>query len=134
VAGHLKVPHLRKAYSRLPHDEHVSLDLHLTALAEAAEAAQDATHGESKWSDLAGLRAGNHRQLFGDLWLSYCIDPQEHVVRLLDLGDASLTSRLCQPRPPSAWRREGPAEDVWNNEGGSNHSPRVRNLRIVKGA
>ncbi|NTX08854.1 hypothetical protein [Myxococcus sp. CA040A] len=97
----------------------MTVALHLVTLAEMAPLTRDADDGGPTRSDIGGLNAGRHHLLLEGLWFAYSISPQENLLRLLDFGDASMTSRTPSAHPPSDWRQRLPAQDVWTNEGGA---------------
>ncbi|MBF5045468.1 hypothetical protein FGE12_23880 [Aggregicoccus sp. 17bor-14] len=122
--------HLSPAYQRLPKEMRLGVGMHLLCLAEAAAAVHEIGEGETPWSNLAGLDAGDHRQLFGELWLSYFVAPLDGELELLDFGDASLTSRVAPLPPLRAPRRHDRPRG-----GGSPASTvaRSRDLHAVEG-
>jgi hypothetical protein len=117
--------HLYPAYSQLPKDTRMGVGIHLLTIAEAAAAVHGMGEGQTRWSDLAGLDAGDHRALFGELWLSYSITPEAQELELLDFGDSSFVSRVAAPRPATADRRgKGAAQRA---------VARSRDLHVPKG-
>ncbi|NTX54871.1 hypothetical protein [Myxococcus sp. CA039A] len=114
--------HLHPAYWRLPNEVRMTVALHLVTLAEQAPMTHDSNDGGPTRSDIGGLNAGHHHLLLGGLWFSYCISPQENLLRLLDFGDAKMTSRSTPASTLSHWRYHLPDQDVWTNEGGANRA------------
>ncbi|MFY2560454.1 hypothetical protein ACN469_22775 [Corallococcus terminator] len=100
----------------------MTVALHLLTLAEQAPRTHAAADGGPTRSDIAGLNAGHHHLLVGGLWFAYSISPQENLLRLLDFGDARMTSRSPYTSTRPDWRRQLPDQDVWTNEGGSDRA------------
>jgi hypothetical protein len=110
--------HLHHAYWQLGAEERLAVRMFLHTLGKVAAATHDMASGESLWSDLAGLSAGVHRTLFGELWLSYRVTPDARELRLLDFGEPHLTSRVTAPPQPAARAHSLPEEERWDGEGG----------------
>ncbi|HYH97047.1 hypothetical protein [Hyalangium sp.] len=113
-------PELAEAYRQLSPEDHLTLQLRLDMLANAA---QDAFHSPPvlpHWLEVADISPGEHRVFVGGQWMAYCLSDEEHTLRLLDFGSWSST-----PLPPhvavaTAWPGAGQREDGWDNEGGGN--------------
>ncbi|QSQ17890.1 hypothetical protein [Myxococcus landrumensis] len=113
-------PELAKTYEQLPPSERHPIEERLDMLAAAAEdAAQSPSKaGRPHAKELAVVSPGTHRIFLADQWIEYRVQPEDHLLQLVDFGSWSM-SPLAHKTPFSArWHSAGQQEDGWDNEGG----------------